>query len=267
MRKIVIAIIGIIVIVIAVFAFSLVFLVPGHYVGYAVRVQGNYAYVADSAGVTILDVSEPSRSSVISNLAFAHGALGIQVKNSLAFIATDSEGFAIADISDPNNPIKLGKYGETALEVCIDGSYAYITIRDVGLQILDIKNPELITKVGELNGLGRGDDVEVHQGIVYYADGSSNQGSLKVINVTDPSAPQKIKDIAGISGVFDIHICEDANLLFLACHSFGVRIMNISNPQSPSVISSYIKTDGEAYGVSGNSTHLYVADLQQGAYL
>lgn len=43
--------------------------------------------------------------------------------------------------------------------------------------------------------------------------------------------------------------------------------MDISTPHSPSVLSQFLKPGGEAYGVTGNGTHLYVADLQQGVYL
>ncbi|MFW9993353.1 MAG: LVIVD repeat-containing protein [Candidatus Odinarchaeota archaeon] len=267
MKKAVVAIIGITTIMIVVFA--LVFLLPGQglTVGYAALVQDNHAFVTDNDGVTILDISEPSRSRKVGRLALADGAFGVCLENNLLYIAADEEGFAIADISDVTNPVTLGEYftGGSAYEVAVEGSYAYVSVLNSGLQVLNISNPESITKMGELGNLGRGDDVEAHQGLVYFGDGSGGSSGLKIVDVSDPSTPALIKSVQGTAGVFDIHIHGD--LMFLACHSLGARILNISNPWSPTVISTYVKTGGEAYGVAGNNTHVYVADLQKGAYL
>jgi hypothetical protein len=56
-------------------------------------------------------------------------------------------------------------------------------------------------------------------------------------------------------------------LILLGCHRYGVYIFDISTPHSPTQLGKYYKLGGEAYGVTGNTTHLYVADLQLGAYL
>ena len=75
----------------------------------------------------------------------------------------------------------------------------------------------------------------------------------------------KIRTVFGTGGVIDSYIYE--NMLFLACHANGVKIFNITNPTLPVSLSSFPKTNGEAYAVTGNRTHLYVADLQLGVYL
>ena len=85
-----------------------------------------------------------------------------------------------------------------------------------------------------------------------------------VIDLTDPSSPQLIRTVSNTRGAWDIHI--HGNMLYLSCHRMGVRIIDISNPASPSVISVYYKPRGEAYGVHGNGTFLNVADLQEGTY-
>jgi hypothetical protein len=266
MKKGLVAIIGIIAIVVVVLALVFISLGQGLTVGYAVRVQDNHAFVTDNDGITILDISEPSRSRRIGSIPLADGAFGIHLENNLLYIAADEEGFAIADINDVTNPVTLGEYfiGGSANEVDVEGSYAYVTVMNGGLHILDISNAESITKVGELSNIGRGDDVEVHQELAYFGDGSGSSG-LKVINISDPSSPKLIKNVYETTAVFDIYLHGD--LMFLACHSLGARILNISDPRSPTVISTYLKTGGEAYSVIGNNTHLYVADLLKGCYL
>ncbi len=238
--------------------------VPGRYVAYTVHVQDNYAYVTKNEGTIIFDISNPTNPVKIGGVLMDDGALGAYVVNDTLFIAGDSHGFIMVNISIPKDPIILGEYadGGDANSVCIQGSYAFVTEYPKGFEIFNITDPNHITKLSVYDDGGEFRDVVIKNGVAYLAD--PNNG-LKVINITDPASPVRIRTVAGTHQVIDLYIHED--LLFLGCHESGVKIFNISTPQSPNFLGQYYKSDGEVFGVTGNTTHLYVADLQQGVYL
>lgn len=238
--------------------------IPGLHVAYSVYVQGDHAFVTTNDGTVILDISNPEDPRKIGIVATSDGAFGVTVKDDLAYIASDSNGFIIANISDPENPLITDQYndGGSAHSVCTNGSYAYVTEYPQGMEIFDISTPDDIIKVTEYDDGGVFRSVAIKNNFIYLPD--SGRG-LKVLNVTDPSSPKLVSTSLLTHGAIDVYIHND--LLFLGCHRHGVYIFDISTPHSPIQLGKYYRLGGEAYGVTGNTTHLYVADLQKGVYL
>ena len=238
--------------------------VPGRFVAYEVYVDDNYAFVAKNEGTLIFDITNPSRPMKIGGVLMDDSAFGVYAENDTLFIAGVSNGFIMANISNPQDPIIMGEYsdGGSANCVCVEGAYAFLTEYPRGFEILNITDPKEISKVGVYDDGGEFRNVAIKDGLAYLADPANG---LKVINITDPSSPERIRTVAGTQSVIDLYIHED--LLFLGCHGNGVRILDISTPRTPSVLGQYNKPDGEAWGVTGNTTHLYVADLHRGVYL
>ncbi|MFX1283165.1 MAG: LVIVD repeat-containing protein [Promethearchaeota archaeon] len=264
-RKIIVPIIGAIFIGICVIVFGIMIITQnGINVGYEVFVQDNYVFITNNDGTEIHDVSNPSNPIQIGEITTSDGAFGVEVIEDFLYIASDSNGFLIVNISNPDRPVIIGEYsdGGSANSVCVEGSYAYVTEYPRGLEIFDISNPKAITKVSTFDDGGEFRDIALKDGLAYLAD--PNNG-LKVINVSDPSSPSRIRTVSGTHGVIDIYIYE--HLMFLGCHGNGVRIIDISTPQSPTILGQYQKSECEVFGVTGNTTHLYVADLQKGVYL
>ncbi|MHA2244007.1 MAG: LVIVD repeat-containing protein [Candidatus Hodarchaeales archaeon] len=234
----------------------------GGLVAYSVCVEGDHAYVTGNNGVTILNVNDPSQPEVISALSTNDGAFGIAVENEAAFVASSGDGFVIANVSNPVHPTLIWKSGSGGtVELCVNDSLAYVTDSSSEIRIYNYSNPSLPFEIGFYYNRGRGSSVAVYRDILFL--GEPNSG-LKVINITDPTSPHDMNIVSGTRGIMDIYLHN--NLIFLACHANGVKILNVSS-QIPTLIGSFIKSEGEAYGVSGNNTHLYVADLQLGAYL
>ena len=50
---------------------------------------------------------------------------------------------------------------------------------------------------------------------------------------------------------------------YVADRSFGLQVIDISNPQSPARVGS-VDTPGDAWGVTASGTHAYVADRSSG---
>lgn len=72
------------------------------------------------------------------------------------------------------------------------------------------------------------------------------------------STPVKIITITKTQGAMDTQIVGD--LLYLACHGNGVRILDIADPLFPKTIASF-NNGGEAYGAGGDLNDLWIGDL------
>jgi hypothetical protein len=223
-------------------------------VGYRVYVEDGYAYITNNKGVVIFDVRQPERPRKVGKI-HAGVTFGIYVDNGLVY-ASGRSGLVIVDVNDLKNPVKLGEYigKEETLCIHVDSKYAYIS-SNRGLEILDISDPGTVNRVAHY-GDKWSEGVTVAEGIAYLACFSTG---IQVIDVTVPASPQKITTVAGTEGAWDVHVHGD--FLYAGCHGRGIKILNISDRKSPRIIGSYCDDDrGEALGVWGDGTRLYVAD-------
>ena len=239
----------------------------GYHVAYSVYVQGDYAYVSDNEGVDIINIANPVNPTRIDEIRSPDGAFRFSIEDDYLFIASASDGLEIVDISNPEEALILGKYndGGSIVDVAVVDQFAFTLDVSTGLEILNITNPGELTKIstyydGDYNG-GIRRCLEISQGVGYLADTSNG---LIVLNLSNPLSPTKLRTVPNTGGVFAVHIFED--LMFLGCHSNGIIILDISDPLSPQRIGSFSKSGGEVYGVAGNRTHLFAADLQLGVF-
>ena len=113
----------------------------------AVALNGNYAYVAGSAGVSVIDLvntADPS-GAVIDNTISAVGANDVYIAGEMLHITTDSstDEYEIWDISTPTAPVNLSTINidipnDSAVGVTVAGGYAYIAAENAGVQIVNI---------------------------------------------------------------------------------------------------------------------------------
>jgi len=227
-------------------------------VAYDVVYGDDIAYVSGNDGVDIFDVSDRASPEKLTRIENSDGSFGLFLRENLLYIAGASDGFFIADISDPSNPsIKGSIYGITALNVYVDEDYAYVTSGD-SFSIIDISDSSEPTIISSVPGSDRRYHIHVIDDTLYL--GETNRG-LMVYDITDRSEPEYISTISGTSGIFDV--ISDGDTLYLACHGNGVKVLDISDRQSPEIISSH-NNGGEAYGIHIVDNYLLVADLQQG---
>ena len=92
-----------------------------------VHVAGEYAYVADGAGLHVISVSDPANPGKVGYYDAPGAACGVYVAGEYAYVA--GSGFSIISISDPANPVEVGYYEtpEPADDVYVAGEYTYVT--------------------------------------------------------------------------------------------------------------------------------------------
>lgn len=206
-----------------------------------VLVDGTFAYLgAMSAGVMILDVSQPERieriSSFLPNVDFptpkpskVHhpNARGFAKQGDLLFVAYDAGGLRVLDVSKPREPREVGRYVNPKFpnkpqafnNLVLDGQRAYVAVDYAGLEVLDIRNPRDIKQLGWWNPWG----AETLGNVWFNSAGHANQiawqpdkkqvwlsagdSELQVVDVSKPTQPKLVarfgvpKDKQGAWGV------------------------------------------------------------------
>lgn len=108
-----------------------------------IAIRDKYAYVAcDIEGLSILDISAPQAPMRVGQFKKPAGANAVSVAGKYAYIAggEDAVTLWIADISNPQQPKSVGKYGDwIAGSVAVAGDILYLAGGE--LDILDISQP------------------------------------------------------------------------------------------------------------------------------
>ncbi|MBS0203151.1 MAG: hypothetical protein JSS49_09655 [Planctomycetes bacterium] len=191
-----------------------------------VLVDDGFAYLgAMSAGVIILDVSQPDRIERISsyqpNVDFPSpnpskihhpNARGFAKRGDLLYVAYDAGGLRVLDVSKPREPREIGRYVNRRFpnkpqafnNLVLDDHRAYVAVDYAGLEILDIRNPRDIKQLGWWNPWG----ADALSNIWFNSAGHTNQiawnadkkqvwlsagdSELQVVDVSKPTQPKLV---------------------------------------------------------------------------
>ena len=243
-----------------------------------VEVIGGVAYVAYGgarAGLATVAVSNPAAPVVLGDyrLPDTREAECLDVDGTIAYLAgrADAGGGQVRtiDISDPANPVPLGRYATanySYLKLFVAGTILYVA-DGPSLLILDISNPANPTLIHEYTGLARHHDIQVVGNLAYVAgvDGSIyDQGVLSILDVSNPAAPVEI-------GYYDAYPCGcmgirvAGNRAYVTDHiNAWVRIFDISNPANPVELGHYFPLGGYSSELMLAGNLAYLADDWQG---
>jgi len=257
----------------------------GHFGGWFASVAvapagGDYVYLGEGGGFTVLDVSVVSSPRQVGSLPLpGPDVSGIAIVGTTAYLV-NGRGLHVVDLSDPVHPTLLGTCDTTgsAWRVHISGSYAYLAAGTGGLLVVDVSEPAAPLEVGSYDTSGRASDVHVIGNTAYVADGWG--GGLLTLDVTDPTSPSRLGSYDTPGSAMAIHVVGNAAtgpesapeatdgassgmvIAYVADSNGGLQILDVSNPASPSPLSSY--ATGDARDVQVVGTIAYVGDCSNG---
>ncbi|HOX01930.1 MAG TPA: leucine-rich repeat protein [Verrucomicrobiota bacterium] len=226
---------------------------------------GNYdVIVSNSAGQA---TSQVARLSLAVNpvLAgqwpgYARGSAStVIVTNNIAYIAAESGGLIIMDVSDPAHPVRVGgcDTGADACDVAVSGNHAYVADWD-GLQVIDVSDPANPVRVGGYYTSGWAEGVAVSGQYAYVAD---DEAGLQVIDVNDPANPVRVGGYYTSGSAHGVAV--SGNYVYVADYDAGLQVIDVSDPANPIRVGGY-DTSGYAYGVAVSGNYAYVADYDAG---
>ncbi len=230
-----------------------------------------YAFIADSSGLRILDVTDPTnmiQAGYISTKGTARNVF-VDVANTFAYIADAGYdyGFQIFDVSTPATPAREDSMNTLAtawaVDVDVANAYAYVSDGLNGLKEIDLvgvapPTPAAPTTVVDY-GLIR--DVAVLGNFAYVADGDDG---IRKIDISTPSAP--VEDASSpnttdftTGTAFGLDVSDDT--LYVASGSVGLQVFAVTDITT--LVGSY-NTTGTALNVTISGDYAYVADANQG---
>jgi PKD repeat protein/subtilisin family serine protease len=181
----------------------------------------------------------------------------VAVSGTYAYVADNSSGLRVIDISDPANPTEVGFYDTPgyANGVAVSGSYAYVADWISGLRVIDISNPAQPTEVGYHDTLAT--NVAVSGTYAYVAASAG----LRVIDISDPTHPTEVGFYDTPGSAYGVAV--SGPYAYVADWISGLRVIDISDPTHPTEVGFY-DTPGSAYDVAISGSYAYVADHSSG---
>lgn len=233
----------------------------------------NYVYMAcREEGLLVFDVSTPANPQLIYTYNTDYRSTFLTLEGTVLYLS-DRNSLLIFDVSDPQLPLLLSELiAPTEFEhIVVSEGYAYIAGYYSGFIIVDVSdsfNPEIIKQqyVGSkaLWAIEKIGD--------YVFTGGEGSG-LIVFDVQDPYNPIQ-KGVLPLPSVADpkpadqppFHMKANGSYLFVADGYSGIQIVNISNPLSPFIATSF-DTPGYTWDFSFDGYTMIIGDYNDGVHM
>jgi hypothetical protein len=118
----------------------------------AIAVQFRYAFVVDSSGLKVIDVTDPKAPRPLDGAAMAiSDARNIYVARTYAYISGGAEGMIVADVESPEHPSraltynaggKINDLDDVKLAMTDASVFAYLADGRNGLRVLQLISPD-----------------------------------------------------------------------------------------------------------------------------
>ncbi|MEE9443866.1 MAG: dockerin type I domain-containing protein [candidate division Zixibacteria bacterium] len=210
-----------------------------------IDLSGQYL-ATTSVGNVIFDISVPSELEMVSSEPYSARVNEVFVSGDYAYIAHHSSGFTVVDISNPQSPIPLSNRPLNGLTFSIQviENIAYINAH-YALEIYDVSdpsNPAFLGKFSNPELPSNGGDFTIQGEMAYYSIGDKKY-ILDLSNLNHPTVsgiytPEYIGDIESGHQIRNVNI--NGNYAYISYNRPDVvHIVDISDPVSPIVVSSY----------------------------
>ena len=230
-----------------------------------ITISGSRAYLAlGPSGLQIYDISNPTSLVLLGTYDTPGYAGAVEILGNTAFVADGGLGLQIIDVTDPTTPTLLSSIGSGALNVSLEGEIAYI-VSVSHIESIDISDPTSPTTL-ESGTLLFNKDVTVKDNIAYITWRPLYSGGINLIDVSDPTSLPIIgsyNDGGQTRTETPNAVTVAGNMAYIADVSFGLRIINVSDPTAPFLM-SLANTPGTALNVTISGTTAFVADSEAG---
>lgn len=183
----------------------------------------------------------------------------VDARGSIAFIAQRGAGISSVNVSSHSSPLFLDNYDigdDDAHDLFLDANILYVAYRSAKVRLLDVTDPSNLIEMSWIDTPGNPWGVLVRNNILYV----SSETALVIYDVTSPVAPAFLGQVT-LDDAYKSVLAYPT--LYLARRYYGVSVIDVSNPSSPTLVST-LDTPGSAHGMCIQNDILYVADFAQG---
>ncbi|PKO19068.1 MAG: hypothetical protein CVU39_00520 [Chloroflexi bacterium HGW-Chloroflexi-10] len=219
-----------------------------------VVVDGDYAYVAAfSAGLFIVDVSDPNAPVVVGKKDGPEEAYGITFASPYIFIAGATGVLQAVDVSNPAQPEQIWSMDEFAMgtDVLVNGDYLYAAMGDLKIyDISEITQPELIATVPFESALGDTLYSIAIGGEMLYV--FTQNGNMGIYDISNPELPDKKGAFSVGGGNISFNDIAVKDLYVYLLNEMGLVIFDVIDEENPQ-LAGY-------YNISGAESRLVLTD-------
>lgn len=195
--------------------------------------RDGYIYVADGkGGILILNLKNPSKPTIVDTLNPEEGYTVLVAKKGYLY-ALSYPYLEVFDISNPSNPVEIGKCKARGWNFVIKGHYLYMIGGD--LEVINIGNPFEPEIIGEQDISGSDITVEGNYAYILEQDGWGSK--LHIVDLSTPSFPQPCLTYSALKDA-PPHLClytikSKGNYLMGVASTpkvDGVELLDITDP-------------------------------------
>jgi hypothetical protein len=198
-------------------------------------------------------------------------------------------GLHVLDISNPKSPVERGSYdfvdtkemfpiggGWYIGSVTVLGKYAYLAggpfdssyEGPCSLEIMDISNPAQplhlsTTHCQYPDEVWLASEAEIQNGYAYLTDGFEG---LLIIDISDPTNPQKVSQVNGLGGIAQSLALAD-KFAYVATQDSGISLIDISNPLTPELVATFSTGYKDTTSIELDDDYVYVGTYNTGLHV
>ncbi len=213
---------------------------------------------------------EPNPFSIVGTVELPGYGEDIWLDGNLAYVATGEAGLTVIDISDPTNPVVIGRwdgvprlsqYYSRGIFKFQGDSVVYVADDDGGTLIIDVRDPSNPTYFGSLPWLHNVRDIEgfVLADTPFVVVSRYDEGVVAINCIT--SAQRGWANLLGYSN--GIAIDTQRHLVLVANGQCGLMVVDYNNITNPTV-RAQVDTRDRAVKVQIYDTLAFVADWSGG---
>lgn len=185
-------------------------------------------------------------------------ARGFEVVGDTVYLAAESGGLAIVDLSDPTAPsevaiLDLGP-GLLVHRIAVSGTTVYAGLRGSGWAAIDVTDPSVPALLSHEPDVS-GQDVAVADDVLYVAD----VNGVQVFDVADPAAPiALVQDLVLPGSTQTVSVAGD--YAYATGLTAGLSILDVADPAATTEVTT-LDMDGRGYlAVAGDRAYVSASD-------
>jgi len=201
--------------------------------GYGViALADHYAYAAaENNGFDVIDIVAPSSPTVVSSFDSTDTGKQLFIEGNYLFALVDNthfRGLRIFDISNRQNPVRVGGYSSNYADGEISSNYFYIVEGNSSLEVVDVSNPATPYLAGVY---------DIQDTVVRDITITGNYAFLtgtyrhRILNISNPTSPSLVGFFYSPTQIRFSYLHED--MLCLAATEDSIYLYDVSHPQSP----------------------------------
>ena len=231
---------------------------------YGVAAIGDHGFTLPDSSrpshLRAINFSNPLAPVVRDSINFYNDTAEVRVVGSRVLVAQGDSGMSILDLSNPQEPVRVGGYlAGTDSVTDVEWVNGHAVVGSSGkLDIVDVANPASPQLVSTITVSDLLLDLDRNGNRLFVTWGFHG---MKIYDLSYPAVPTLLGTFVPADGA--IRVATQGNYAFVSDQTYHVHVIDVSNPASPQQVSQ-LALSSFIEDVSIEGFHLYIATQLQG---